>query len=337
MRRSTGHLFQLGGRTALPLFIHCQGTFRDIADFHEMFANAAAFGAALHICHINSSSSSLNLPLMLEMLEGLMQRGVDVTTEAYGYTASMIRLDSGVFAPGPPPTLSQPALSQPCSTLAMIITVDCARSQSMLRGHGLAYMVPAGWEHHRKVGPEAIEWLETGERLTYETFEVRRQQGGLVALHAIPKATVDCPAVMIASDVVPYTPDGKGHPRSAGTFCRVLGLYVRQRGLLTLPGAIRKMTLAPAQRLQAQCAAFRRKGRLQVGMDADIVVFDPATVTDNATFQEPMQASSGVEWLFVCGRPLIAAGELQDGVAAGMPYRADRPLRSTRKGAHPVS
>jgi dihydroorotase len=204
------------------------------------------------------------------MIEDLNKRGIDVTTEAYPYTAGMTRLDSGVFEPG--------------------------------------------WDKRLRIGPGDLEWIDTGERLTWENFESKRAEGGLVAVHAVSPDVVDLvighERVMIASDSIPYTPDGKSHPRSAGTFSRVLGQYVRDRSILTLPLAIKKMTLMPAQRLEGVAPVFKRKGRLQVGCDADIVVFDPATITDNATFAQPMVASTGVKELLVGGVRVISEGAL---------------------------
>src|SRR6185503_10369990 len=98
-------------------------------------------------------------------------------------------------------------------------------------------------------------------------------------------AAIASPITMIASDT--YWMNGTGHPRSAGTFSRVLARYVRERNSISLAEAIRKMTLMPAQRLERRVAAMRNKGRLRVGADADITIFDPTAVLDRATYREP--------------------------------------------------
>jgi N-acyl-D-aspartate/D-glutamate deacylase len=99
------------------------------------------------------------------------------------------------------------------------------------------------------------------------------------------------PLVMIASDGL------VGHPRNAGTYSRVLAEYVREKGTITLMDALRKMSLMPAEMLERSTPEARQKGRLQEGADADIVVFDAATISDRATFAKPMEPSVGVRYL----------------------------------------
>ena len=106
--------------------------------------------------------------------------------------------------------------------------------------------------------------------------------------------------------------NGKGHPRAAGCYARVLGRYVREQHALTLEDALRKMTLMPADRL-----GLRNKGRIQVGADADITVFDPARVTDTATFEKPAQYSEGIPYVVVNGVLVVKDGMLQDSVTPG--------------------
>ena len=176
-----------------------------------------------------------------------------------------------------------------------------------------------GWEGRQggiTVGD--LQWAATGERLTAESFARYRKQGGMVAIHSIPEDIVKLamanPLVMIASDGI--MENGKGHPRAAGTFTRVLGRYVREQHALTLMEAIRKMSLAPAERL-----GVSSKGRIAVGADADLAVFDPARVTDHATFENPAQYSEGMVYVLVNGVPVVRGGALVDGVAPGRGVR----------------
>src|SRR5213592_1812550 len=124
-----------------------------------------------------------------------------------------------------------------------------------------------------------LEWPRTGERLNRESYDRYSRIGGPVVVHTNTEEMVAVaianPLTIIASDA--YWQNGTGHPRTTGTFARVLGRYVRETRSLSLMDAIRKMTLMPAQRLEARVPAMRQKGRLRVGADADITIFDPAT------------------------------------------------------------
>jgi dihydroorotase len=169
-----------------------------------------------------------------------------------------------------------------------------------------------------------LEWPRTGERLNRETFAKYRRIGGPVVLHTnteeMVAAAIDSPLTIIASDS--YWENGTGHPRTTGTYSKVLGRFVRDRKSLTLLDAIRKMTLMPARRLQARVPALRTKGRLSVGADADITVFDPARVIDRSTYREPSLPPVGIQHVIVNGVPVVAGGRLVEGVAPGTAIRA---------------
>ena len=111
------------------------------------------------------------------------------------------------------------------------------------------------------------------------------------------------------------------HPRSSGTFAKILGSYVRERGLLSLPQAIKKMSLMPAETLEDYVPQMKRKGRLQAGMDADIAVFDPDVVAPVGTYAEPYHAAVGVKHVLVMGTPVVRDGELLLDAAPGQPIR----------------
>jgi len=170
-----------------------------------------------------------------------------------------------------------------------------------------------------------LQWADTGERLTAETFEKYRKQGGIVVIHAIPeeaaRAAVASPVVMIGSDGMPIT-GPKIHPRGQGSYARVLGHYVRQEKALDLMLALRKITLMPAERLEKRAPMFKSKGRLKVSADADITVFDPAKVIDKATFEDPLQYSDGIPFVFVNGVAVVKDSQLVEGVFPGRAARA---------------
>lgn len=176
---------------------------------------------------------------------------------------------------------------------------------------------------------QKLQWAASGERLTAQTFRKYREQGGLVLIHAnteeIVTAAVASPLTMIASDGFDVV-QGQGHPRSAGTFSRVLGRYVRERGVIGLMEGLRKMTLMPAQRLEARVPAMRNKGRIRVGADADLTVFDPDRILDMATFEHPAEFSSGVRYVFVNGETIVDNGVPRRERFPGRPIRA--PMRA---------
>lgn len=128
------------------------------------------------------------------------------------------------------------------------------------------------------------------------------------------------PLTMIASDGV--LENGVGHPRNAGTYARVLGRYVRQDRLLPLMDALRKMTLMPAQRLEARVPAMKNKGRIRISADADVTVFDQDRIIDRATYREPSTPSAGIQFVLVNGSVVVANGRIRERVTPGRPVRA---------------
>jgi len=164
----------------------------------------------------------------------------------------------------------------------------------------------------------------TGERLTRASFLANRKPGEMVILFV---NTPEMEAMAITSPLTAIASDGGlrkgiGHPRAAGTFARVLGYYVRETHQLTLMEAIRKMTLMPAQRLERLAPAFRNKGRLRAGADADIVVFDAQTVSDRSTYTKPSVPSVGFKHVLVNGVPVVTDGTLRENVFPGRGARA---------------
>lgn len=178
-----------------------------------------------------------------------------------------------------------------------------------------------GWQEKFGVSYDALMLPNTGERLTQSRFD---------ELHASPKSqevviflnrqdvvdgVIANPLTSIASD------GGLGHPRNAGTYSQILSRYVRNLRTVSLMDAIRKMSLMPAQRLEKATEAARRKGRIQEGADADIVVFDLATVADRATYEHPNERSVGMRYVLVNGVPVIDKGALVQGSLPGTAIR----------------
>jgi N-acyl-D-aspartate/D-glutamate deacylase len=272
-----------------PVFVHVRAAVHADVDnlmtpMQEMVADAASTGASVHICHIGSKSLSAIGPV-LDMLDSAKARGVDVTTEVYPYDAGSTVIGSALFN--------------------------------------------EGWRERQGADFKDIEWPPTGERMTAESFaKFRREQPeAFVIMHTIPPATVETavahPGVMIASDAVPYA-NGAGHPRGTGTFARVLGVYVREKHALTLMDAIGKMTFLPARRLEQVSPAMKHKGRVQVGSDADLTLFDPDKVVDRATYAHPTVPSAGIPYVIVGGTPVVDGGEIVKTAFAGQGVRSGR-------------
>jgi hypothetical protein len=181
-----------------------------------------------------------------------------------------------------------------------------------------------GWQQTMGITYKDLEWAATGERLTEETFKAYRKKGGIVIVHLMSEDVIQFalknPLTIVASDSLLM--DGKGHPRSTGTFCRVLGQYVREKKTLTLMEALRKMTLMPAQRLEGRVPTMKNKGRIRIGADADITLFDPERVIDKATFKEPIKYSEGIGYVLVNGVLVVKEGQLQTSATPGKPIRA---------------
>ena len=183
-----------------------------------------------------------------------------------------------------------------------------------------------------KTWPEARyadhQLVSTGERLTRKTFEEARAKGGTVIIHGRSeeqtRAAIVSPLTMIASDG--FIENGRGHPRTSGTYAKVLGRYVRDEKALSLVDALRKMTIEPAKRLEARVPMMAAKGRVKVGADADLTIFDPATVIDKSTYEDATIPSAGIPYVIVGGQVVVDGGQ----VTAARPGKAVRaPIQGT--------
>jgi hypothetical protein len=265
-------VYKFSGQTGATIFSHVREP--GILSIQEAISNAVLTGAPLHIVHINSMALG-QVRIALDMIQAAQQKGYDITTEMYPYTAASTLIQSVLFN--------------------------------------------EGWQERLGMTFGDIQWQATGERLTKETFETYRKQGGVVIMHLMKpewiREGMSSPLTMIASDGMPYAP--LAHPRTAGTFSRVLGKYVREEKVLTLQEAIAKMTLQPARRLEGIAPSMRFKGRIQVGSDADITIFDPAAVSDRSTFEKGLAFSQGIAYVIVNGRFVIRQGKTQTNIFPG--------------------
>ncbi|HEV2101182.1 MAG TPA: amidohydrolase family protein, partial [Candidatus Acidoferrum sp.] len=279
----------------------------------EMFRVAANYQAPVHV-HVRfggTGEPSTGMAAVEEVIAAAASTGaplhvVHITSIGLKETPQLIQLIEGAQRRG------------------LDVTTECYPYVAASTGLESALFDP-GWQERMGITFKDIQWAKTGERLTSETFEKYRAEGGAVVIYAIPEsaalAAVGNPIVMIGSDGMPIT-GAKVHPRGQGTFSRVLGHYVREEKALDLMTALRKMTLMPAQRLEKRAPAFRNKGRIRVGADADITIFDAATIIDKATFEEPLQYSAGISFVLVNGVPVLRDGKLVENVFPGRAARA---------------
>jgi N-acyl-D-amino-acid deacylase len=286
-----------------------------IAEAIEVGRRAAV---PVEISHLKASGRSnwSKMAPAIDLIETARAEGLDVTADMYPYPAGSTAL-SALLPPWAHAGGREPLLAR------LADHADRARIRAALDGPGMAR--DAGWDGIMIAGCPARPEYEgqtlariaagLGVPASEAVVEVLREAKGDVdmVLFMMSEENVALglqrPWVMIGSDGEgraaqgPYAA-GKPHPRNYGTCPRLLGHYVRDRGLLSLPEAIRKMTSLPATKL-----GLRDRGRLQPGAVADIVVFDPATIADTATFAEPHRYPRGIPWVLVNGEPVIAGGQ----------------------------
>jgi len=272
----------------------------------ELIANAALTGAHMHVCHINSSSLK-DIHSTLELIDDAFARNINISVGAYPWGAASTVVGAAMFS-------------------------------------------GEGWRE--RMGSTAENFQLGTNRMTEEelTDYQTNQPGTFIVWHfldesnpddlALLDASILHPDVLIESDEMfwmfmddhgqvenydgnawPLPEETFSHPRSNGTFAKILRSYVRERRLMTMQEALRKMSLMPARTLEDFVPQMRTKGRLQVGMDADIVVFDPATISDVGTYQEPNQPAVGVQSVLVNGELVVDGGELILDAAPGQPIR----------------
>jgi len=272
----------------------------------ELIANAAITGAHMHICHINSSSLK-DIHSTLKLVDDAFERDINISVGAYPWGAASTVVGAAMFS-------------------------------------------GEGWRE--RMGSTAENFQLGTKRMTEDQLAdyQKNKPGTFIVWHfldesnpddlALLDASIVHPRVLVESDEMfwmfmdkhnrvinyegdewPLPQEAFSHPRSNGTFAKILRSYVRERKLMTMQEALRKMCLMPAQTLEGFVPQMKKKGRLQEGMDADIVVFDPETISDVGTYETPNQPAVGVQSLLVNGTLVVADGKLIPVAAPGQPIR----------------
>jgi N-acyl-D-glutamate deacylase len=299
---------RLAKKFDVPVFTHIRylnpyGPKNSLVAHQEQIAVAAMTGAHLHICHLNSTASK-RIPEMLEAVDKAAALGLKITFEGYPYGAGSTGIAAPFLAPENLPDMGLKVSNiiyqktgKPIASIAELVRL-------------------------RKEDPSGavlVQFLD-------ETNPKDRKLIDMVLLH---------PDAAVASDAVPWQVDGKvfldkvwplpagavAHPRSAGCFCRILGRYVREEKKLSLMSALAKCSLRPAQILQTSLPKMKHKGRLQVGADADIIIFDAKKILDRATYDQPNQTSVGMRHVLVNGAAIVRDSQL---VKSALPGKAVR-------------
>ena len=277
----------------------------------EMFRVAARYGAS---CHVHMRHAGVKEP-------GSSVQALEEVISAAAITGAPLHVVH-IQSTGGPATPKLLQMIAEAKARGIDVTTECYPYIAGMTDIKSA-IFDEGWKEVFDIDYKDLQWAATGERLTKESFDQYRKTGGMVAVFSMTEevvtAAIKSPVTMIASDGI--LENGKGHPRTAGTYSRVLGNYVRQQGALSLMDALTKMTLMPAQRLERRVPSMKNKGRIRIGADADLTIFDPQQIIDKSTFQEPAKYSEGIKFVVVNGVLIVKDGQLQS-ILPGRPIRA---------------
>jgi hypothetical protein len=300
----------LAAEAGVPTFTHARDLIEMVPNAtidgaEEIVRAAGQTGAHMHYCHVNSTSQR-HIERVLRLVGRAQAAGARISTEAYPYGSGMTAIGAAFLAP------------------------------ERLGERGLV--------------PASLTYAPTGERVASEARlrELRQADPGGLAIielldeedpadRALLLRSLTFPGAVVASDAKPLTWSGPGpgdpaawpppatamtHPRTAGTFSRAIRLLTGGHDPLSLGRALSKCSLQPARLLEDRVPAMRRKGRLQVTADADVLVFDPNRLADQATYTHSTRPSAGVRHVLVNGTFVVRDGSIVAEARPGRPVRA---------------
>ena len=307
-----GDLWSMAAKYNQPTYTHVQNL--SVVEPHsgrsnmiELMGLAAATGAHTHVCHWNSTSLR-DIPKIREIVKNAQDRGLNVTTEAYVWGAGASGIGAAEFNPDD----IQARLQINWSDLTLVKTMKDFSSKE-----------------------EFVKARTEGPADSVIVHFLREDTDPEDA--ALFDMSVLYPGTAICTDCIPYTtpegtfyegtewplPEGlSNHPRQSGNYTRFLRKWVRERGVISWMDAIKQASLNSAIILGDSVPGMKKKGRLQVGMDADIVVFDPETVAETSSFQNPCTKAKGMHHVIVNGEFLIRDEKLDVNAFPGQPVRA---------------
>jgi N-acyl-D-glutamate deacylase len=303
---------RMAKKLGVPVFTHIRylepyGPKSSLLGHQELIALAAMTGAHMHICHLNSTASK-RIPEMLEAVESAMARGLNVTFEGYPYGAGSTSMAAPFLAPANLPNIG----IKPSDITYLKTGKPIASDEELAK--------------LRKEDPNGIVLVkfldEDNPKYQRLIDKVILHRDAAVASDAV---FWELDGKLITEDVWPLPAKAVAHPRSAGCFSRILGRYCREEKKLSLLEAVRRCSLRPAQILEKSVPQMKNKGRLKIGADADLVVFDPETIRDRATYLEPNQTSTGMRFVLVNGVFVVRDSQLVKSMAPGKAIR--RPVQ----------
>ena len=305
--------------SGVPITVHMRQEGDGVVEaLSEMLTVARSLRTPVEISHLKAIGRRnwrLAVPQMLEMLSQARQEGLDIACDVYPYPAGstqLIHVLPPEFQAGGMEALTA-ALQDTQQRAAMRRRMETGTDfENISLLVGFENILPTSLHDPADQSWEGISLADMADRQGRDPFDVlfdllaREHCAASMIDRITDQADIDdilrAPFSSVISDAT-YPVGGLLHPRVYGTFPRVLESYVRERHMLTLPEAVHKMTRLPADRL-----GLARKGRIEVGADADLCLFDPAAIHERGTWQDPEQLAAGMDYVFVAGVPAIAKG-----------------------------